>query len=280
MYALVIILAIIGIALVVLAAYRRGQEKAHSTIQLHVQPPEITITTKEVPKEPETPPQDSPEQDAWEGWFLEAPNPRTVETTLRIGYTDSKGKTTERVVDVRQYDENHFGGMMIGHCRLRQGTRTFSLDRIDQCVVEGTGEVVEDVRTFLRGLYEKSVHSTIDRLREEEFDLLRVLLYVGKADGRLLKKEVDVIVEMCRDTTGDQRISSDTIRKMLDWMEVPTLNQFRKSVGKMVSLPEDKKLSVINFAERIVATQKTIHPIEQDAIDYIKKKLSKTAIPS
>ena len=164
--------------------------------------------------------------------------------------------------------------MIIGLCRLRHATRTFRTDRINQCVVEGTGEVVEDVGAFLRSLYEKSVHASTDNLLEEDYQYLRVLLFVGKADGRLTKNEVAVIADACRDLSGDERITVELVQKMLKDMDVPTLHAFRMAVGKMVSFPEKKRMAAIQQAERIIATQKTVHPAEQEAIEYMRQRLT------
>lgn len=205
--------------------------------------------------------------------FLEATKPLIIETTLRLTYTDGNGKKTERIVDVQQYDEKHYGGMIIGHCHLRKDTRTFRIDRINQCVIEDTGEIIGDVRAFLREEYEKSVHASVDKLHDEQYDLLRIYLFVAKADGRMMKKEVKIIADICRELTGDERINAEVVARILNKIEVPTINAFRKAVGTMVSLPDEKRLAIIRNSESIIGTQKNISSAEQDAIPYLKKRL-------
>ena len=264
--------AIVIVAIVaVIAAYLYGRRK--STIRVQFRPPKIVNSRSETPTS-DVQPQDSSDQDSWEGSFWEATKPLTVETTLFFDYTDSNGKQSDRIVDVRQFDEKLGGGMIIGFCRHRQATRTFRIDRIEHCIVYDTGEVVEDVRTFLRGEYEKSAYATTDRLLDEEYHLLRVLLYVGKADGRLMNREVEIIAQMCREVTGDQRITGGIVTNMLSRMEVPNLNAFRIAVGKLVSLPEERRSSILRKVESMIGTKKNISAVEQDAIGYLKKKLN------
>ena len=264
----------IVVVIVVVLAYLYGRKTFPKTTQARTEPSNMIVSYSESPTSPDEPPEESRNQDEWEGWFLDATNPLTVEITLRLKYTDGNEKQTERVVDVEQYDENLHGGIILGHCSLRQGTRTFRIDRITSCVVQSTGEVVEDVRAFLREIYDKSVHSTIDRLRDEEHDLLTVFLFIGKADERLIKKEVDIVAEMCRELTGDERVTWEIALKMLNQFEIPSLTAYRMAVGRLASLPEERRLAIIRRAESIVGTQKTISGAEQDAIAYLKKMLT------
>jgi len=267
MYVAIVIVAVF----IVIAAYLYGRRNA--TIRVQVQAPEIVISRSETPT-PDVQPQESSDKDSWEGGFWDATKPLFIEITLEFDYTDSNGEQSFRLVDVRQFDEKLGGGMIIGFCHHRQATRTFRIDRIGHCIVYDTGEVVEDLRTFLRREYEKSAYATTDRLLDEEYNLLRVLLYVGKADGRLMNREVEFIAQMCREVTGDQRITGGIVTNMLSRMEVPNLNAFRIAVGKLVSLPEERRSSILRKVESMIGTKKNISAVEQDTIAYLKKKLT------
>jgi hypothetical protein len=143
------------------------------------------------------------DKDNWEGSFWEVQDPFPVKASLRIDYEDGAGKKTERVVDVRQFGIDGYGNLLIGHCLMRNATRTFRTDRIKRCIDEETGEVVDDVFAYLRAKYESSPEHARDRLYEEEYDTLRVLLYVGKADGQLRAAEKAIIRVACRALAND-----------------------------------------------------------------------------
>lgn len=100
------------------------------------------------------------DKDSWEGGFWEVQQPFPAKATLRIKYEDGAGKQTERVVDVRQFGIDVNGNILIGHCRMRNATRTFRMERIKRCVDEETGEIVSDVFTYLREKYDSSPEHT------------------------------------------------------------------------------------------------------------------------
>jgi hypothetical protein len=174
---------------------------------------DFVVTAPESRKILHQPPQESDDEDTREDRFREAADPFPAEATLRIAYVDSNGRQTERVVDVKQFDETLCGGMIIGFCHLRQATRTFAIDRIRRCIVEGTGEVVGDVRKFLWNLHENGVPSTSDQPVEEDFSFLRARLSAAKTVGGLSEKEAEKIAEACHDLTGGQRIEGGTNRE-------------------------------------------------------------------
>ena len=90
----------------------------------------------------------------------EMPDPKPVEAHLEIDYKDGNGPWTKRFVRVKEIDNNLDGGILIGHCELRGGTRAFRLDRIMQCVDMETGEAVQNVQKYLNDIYLRSSGSS------------------------------------------------------------------------------------------------------------------------
>lgn len=236
---------------------------------------EIPITVKvtyESSSEKETTGSDI-DKDAWEGSFWEVQQPFPVKASLRIDYENGAGKRTERTVDVRQFGTDGYGNLLIGHCRMRNATRTFRTDRIKRCVDEETGEIVGDVYAYLREKYERSPESTRDKLYEEEYDTLRVLLYVGKADGQLRAAEKTIILETCRALANDSRITDTMIDELFTSLDVPTLQAFKLAVGRLATKESEARTVLMKAAEEMVATQKTVHPSEKEVLDYMQKRL-------
>ncbi len=83
----------------------------------------------------------------------EMSDPRRVDAYLEIDYQDGNGSWTKRFVRVNEFDNNVDGGILIGHCELRGGNRTFRFDRIMKCIDLETGEFVENVKTYLNGIH-------------------------------------------------------------------------------------------------------------------------------
>jgi len=214
-------------------------------------------------------------EDAWEGTFWETENPFPVHALLQIKYRDGNGQDTERVVTVRQFDNHYLGGMIIGHCHLRNATRTFRFDRIIECFDRKTGEFITDVGFFLQKIYESSPSFSIDKLLETDYDTVRVLLYVGRADGQLRKPEKQIILDVCRQLTSDTRINDVIFDKMILDIENLTINAFKKAVNRLSTRSNEEKDIILNKSIEIINTQKTKTAAEQEAIEYIKKSFSR-----
>ena len=219
-------------------------------------------------------PRENVDRDEWEGSFWEVAQPLPTNAKLRLKYTDGVGRKTERNVDVRQFGAMGPNTLLIGHCNMRDATRTFRSDRIESCIDEETGEVVTDVRAYLQTKYDQSPDHTKDLLLEGEYDTLRVLLYVGKADGQLRAAEKAVIRETCVAITNDSRLTDGSIEDLLANMDVPTLQAFKLAVGRLAKRDQAAQIVVMTAAERMVATQKSVHLAEQEALDYMKKRFT------
>jgi hypothetical protein len=213
------------------------------------------------------------DKDDWEGSFWEVSQPIPARARLRLDYTDGSGNKTTRNVDVRQFGNMGPYALLIAHCHMRDATRTFRTDRIRTCVDVETGEVVSDVTAFLQGKYESSPERAKELFLEAEFDVLRILLFVGKADGQLRAAEKAVIREVCLALASDSRLTDEMIDDCLHSMSVPTLQAFRLAAGRIAKRDQASRSTVMAAAEKMVATQKTVHPAEAEALLYLRKRL-------
>lgn len=215
--------------------------------------------------------------DNWEGSFWDVAESRSVSAQLRIAYTDGKGNDTTRSIRVRQFGECADHVLIMSHCLLRDSTRTFRSDRIRECIDEETGEVVIDVAAYLRHKYETSPDRSLDRLAADEIDTLRVLLYVGKADGQLKAAEKAIIRETCLQIAGDTRLTDDAIDRLFKELRQPSVHAFKIAVGRIAKQGEQKGAVLLSAAERMVATQKTVHAAETEALEYMRTRFGTDA---
>jgi hypothetical protein len=63
---------------------------------------------------------------------------------------------------------------------------------------------------------------------------------------------------------------------LLRGLPVPTLAAFELAVGRLSQQDASFRSAVVEAAERIVATQKTVHPAEQEALDCLRKRLAES----
>lgn len=207
--------------------------------------------------------------------FWELQTVYSCDANLEIKYTDMYGEVTQRVVHVTAFGKDGNTGCIAGLCKLRNAPRTFRYDRIGECIDIDSGEVVVDIHSHLMSRYENSPQRAMDIMQSDNADILRVLLYVGRADGTLRAAERAIILVTCHRFTGDDRITDEMLQKYLGSIEKPTIQAFNLAIARLTSSPFDKRAWLIDAAERIVATQKTAHPDEVEAIQYLREQLGK-----
>ncbi len=157
---------------------------------------------------------------------------------------------------------------------MRDATRTFLTSRIRSCIDMETGEVIDDVYAYFKARYQASTQKSLDLLQDQHPDLLRCLFYVVKSDGQFRKNEKLVIAEYLQQLTGDTRMDLDSVEKTFQFMTVPSLQAFRLAAGRLSKQDETIKLSFIETLNQLYSLKKKINPGEQEAVDYLKKKLS------
>lgn len=250
---------VVGIGLI----FRKSREKTKAIGAIEI---------RERENRPEPPPQqDIPEKDNWE-IRGEVTGEFPVKATLHLHYVDGGGLATDRTVEVRKCGRYFDDTMVAGYCRMRDANRTFLVSRIKSCFDEETGEVVNDVAKYLHDRYEQSPDGALDRWMADECDVLRVLLYAAKADGFLRKPEKAIIAAYCREAINDSRITNDMIANVLGQLEVPSIHVFRRIVGALKSKSVESRNQIIGTVENIIATDKKVHPTEQEALDYLRKR--------
>jgi hypothetical protein len=216
-------------------------------------------------------PRSTVDHDAWEGSFWEVREPVNFQRDVRISYSDANGNATQRNVSVRAFEPSYPSGLIIGHCHMRQATRTFRFDRIRDCVDLETGEVVPDLHAHLVALRAASPLGVADTLLREHRDLLKLLLYMAKADGQMRKAEVDVVARTCAEITGDDRVDAGIVKEALAACDVMTPRGFELACKGMVKSNREQFARFVVAAQEIVATQKTVHPEEEAALKIIAK---------
>lgn len=215
-------------------------------------------------------PEDEPDWSAED--FKTAYRPRQVKAQIKIRYKDSKGETSERVVDVRECDTWAPDGYLNGFCRMRGAIRTFRLDRIESAIDIETGELIQNLNDYADKKYEESPIAAVDKLFEDHFDALRVLFYVAKADGKFTAKEKDIYLDYCQKVHPDERLNTKVIDSALKWVNIPTRHTYKVICGKLAKADDLQKSAIMEAAEAMIATQKTVSEEEKAAIEYMKKR--------
>jgi hypothetical protein len=113
---------------------------------------------------------------------------------------------------------------------------------------------------------------------DKHLDLIKVLFYVGKADGQLRKPEREIICKTIRSIAKNKDILDDDINKAINQLSVPSMQTFKLAFGKLCEKYPKQVHQIYAVAKQIVDTQKNIHAHETEALGYMTKKMKKENI--
>ncbi|MDO9227146.1 MAG: WYL domain-containing protein [Pseudomonadota bacterium] len=252
-----------------------GKARIKAAAQLPPTPSRINVMVDVAATEE---PLDAPDWDAQDDFTPS--NPRPIQSQLKLSYRDAAGALTDRQVDVKECDTSNPTGYLIGHCHLRGAIRTFRLDRIHRAVDLETGEIINSLTAWAAAKYEESPIASLDKLLGAAADPLRALFYIGKADGRFTAKEKKIFLSYCHTVSGDARITLHQIEQLCAQMEIPTQQAFKLICGRIGKLEDAARLQVLNAAEAMVATEKTVSGQEAEALEYLHKRLITAIVPA
>ena len=233
------------------------------------------------------------EKDSFEGWFYEEVKDYiSLNKIYKIKYKDAFENITNRKINIKKYGKAKFGGFILAHCFLRDEARTFRTDRILEFIDAETGEFVNDVSSYLENIYINSEEYKnklqYEKEKEEKeiskkyFDdfmnkynvLLKILVYLIRCDGTYTAMEKGIIKELFESLEGENELLTDKfLNKILSKHIMPTERIFKISVNKFIKENKHLNINLIEIAENIISTQKTIHPNEAEALRYLSEKI-------
>lgn len=220
-----------------------------------------------------SPSEASAKNDTWEGSFWDVGTPHAVHALLRFDYRNGDGELTQRTVSVRRFGGYMDTTLLLGRCHLRNANRSFRADRIQNCVDQETGEIIDDLPGWLHARYASSPDRARDKLLAAEHDLLSVLLYVAKIDGRVMAKERAAILEACNKLSPASQLNDKSLSNMLQTMHVPRLQAFRMALGRLAMRDETTRSLLLTTCENILLSKKAPTAAEQETLAYVQQRL-------
>ena len=191
--------------------------------------------------------------------------------TLAIGYTDAGGVATQRGVSVTAFDPYE----MFGFCHLRERYRSFLHERVTSCVDVNTGELVGNTYNHLQQSWLDSPGYSLEQFAANKRAALQILVYVGKADGRLTAAERKVMTAACKVLSGDLRITDEMTAALFRSTAIPALSTFKRVVGTIANGGDQTLMKRLLIAcNTVVRTEKKVSSAEQEALDYMTKRFN------
>nr|DAK38761.1 MAG TPA: hypothetical protein [Caudoviricetes sp.]DAS62920.1 MAG TPA: hypothetical protein [Caudoviricetes sp.] len=190
---------------------------------------------------------------------------------VAIGYTGAKGKS-ERQVDIRAFEPDPFG-CFSGVCLLRHSVRTFKFQNVSDAVDVATGEVIEDLHSWLAERYRQDSAGELCRFIREYRPLLDVLIYMAACDGKILKVERRAIAHWLLKQTGLHDALLNHADLLIDDLPVPDLADFDLSVAVVSRIFPELKEELLLYATEIAMADKKIHHNEIDTLGRLRRLL-------
>jgi hypothetical protein len=217
---------------------------------------------------------DRQDSDAWESLYEFAPE-RRLEIELEIDYRDRNGQDTTRRIRLKRFacNDSLSDAALMAHCYLRGGFRSFRASNVQRCVDTETGEIIRDLPQYLLDTYASSPSGLLEIMWEKYGDELAALIYIGKLDGRLMRKEKDVIISYMLNRFADSNLGEVDLLEELKAVDVLSKNQFARCLGRLATSNDLDRSAFIETVETILATKKAKSAAEEEVVPYIRKRL-------
>jgi len=233
-------------------------------------------------------------EDSFEGWFYEdVYDYIDCKKTFKLKYKDAKGNVTNRTIDMYRLGEISEGFFILAYCRLRDENRTFRTDRILECIDMKTGESISDIKQYFSDLYYNSdaYHEKKKRREQQEEKaiqeeyyadfmqkyavLLKVLIYIVRCDGTFNQREKAIVREIFENLeNNNERMTDKMLNRVYKNVDMPSYKSFQYMVSKLLN-DNNIDIDLLQITQNIIATQKNIHPNEEQVLKYLEKKLAK-----
>jgi hypothetical protein len=214
------------------------------------------------------------EKDNWESFNFHSAQLLPARGRYHITYTDQRGLTTERDIDIKRAYADNGKFAIDALCHLRGAHRSFIDERIKNAVDLDSGEVVSSVAQHAIAQYQDSGEGKLWSAIGREWQAVQILAFVCRADGRMMKVERAVVADYLKRHCVDLPDDDEAIDKAIKEIGEPDQREYKRIIADMKAAGDaDKLRDVLDCARRIVATQKTIDPMEKAAVELIENAI-------
>lgn len=239
-----------------------------------------TVTTDALLRSKSEPGAELPiDKDAWEDWSdeLYADASRELPAELTITYCDRNGQITRRDITVEKYARTADGGVLAAFCHLRQARRPFIFSRIQFAADRSDGTAIKDLGAWLDERYEASPKGARDRFINNHEAALGALFFVAKADDAFHSKEKSVMRSFCASQGLDDATVQDLVIESIARWAVPSRIAYGKDLRALLERDEPYRRTVLEYAQAIVGTGKTVRDEEDRALERMQREMKLSA---
>jgi hypothetical protein len=215
------------------------------------------------------------EKDNWEQFDYYSAKMLPATGRYRINYEDQRGVKTERDIQVKRVHENSGQYAIDAHCLLRNAHRSFLNERIQKVINLDTAEIVENLAREAILQYNNSGEGRALTVIDKEWMGVAILTFVCRADGQMRKAERLIIAEYLKGRCANVTLDDADLDSAIKSIGEPDHREFKRIIRDLKTAGERDQLSnLLDCANRIVATQKTVAPMEKAALEILSDAIS------
>jgi len=190
----------------------------------------------------------------------------TENLIYHIEYVDYQGKSSNRDIQINSFSEENGELYLNAFCYLKNEMRQFRVDRIESIAIKD-GDPIDYPQQFLWNKYKNTDLYKLQMALNDHADEILTLIFIARADGKLLKNEREVICRYIDILI--QGIDVDLVEKMLQKTNCE-LSNFNGILKRAKTWNSDVKELVLNAASQIVKLQKKPDPMQLATFDKLK----------
>jgi hypothetical protein len=178
------------------------------------------------------------------------------------------GEESSRDIDIQGVKIENDYLYIYAYCYLAKDRRQFRTDRIVSISCEG--HTIQNPKQFLWDMYTNSPLYKTPQALEEHTDEILVLVFLARADGKMLKNEREIIGRYVDLIVPG--IDAAAVEKMLKNTSCE-LAEFNKILKRTKTWGPNIKNLVIDAASQIFALKKQSDPMEQGMFKKLRMTL-------
>lgn len=187
---------------------------------------------------------------------------------FKISYLAANGEPSNRVITLKSMSLRENKVYLNAFCHLRKEDRMFLTDRIQR--LEYEDEIISDPAKYFYNIFKNSDAYDLQNFAKKKTDVLKLFIFLVKADGKMTKAEVDVLIEYLRKHRPLAPIG--TADYIIRNVPVISISQFQGLIKEFKKETADNA-DILEFYTKLYELKKTPDPLERGIYEKVMSSL-------
>ena len=187
---------------------------------------------------------------------------------FKISYLTANGEPSNRVISLKSISLRENKVYLNAFCHLRKEDRMFLTDRIQR--LEYENEVISDPVKYFYNIFKNSDAYDLQNFAKKKADVLKLFIFLVKADGKMTKAEVDVLIEYLRKHKPLAPVG--TADYIIRNIPVISISQFQGLIKEFKKETADNE-DILEYYKKLYELKKTPDPLERGVYEKVMNSL-------